>query len=397
MESLGRYRLLGRLGSGGFSTVWLGFDDDLDIHVAIKVLADNWVGRGDISQRFLEEARLLRRVADTRVVRVHDIGWQSERPYFVMDYVSGGTLAELDLPLPAAKALALASEIARAVQVIHDHEVIHRDVKPSNVLLTGGPDARVVIADLGMAKRLAESSGVTMAVGTPSFMAPEQAHGQTGLDVRVDVYAVAAVGYLLLTGHRPFPESQTPVDVAMRSPTAAPGSLAGQLREADATLDVVALDELLRVALAYDPARRPATAAALADQLDALAETSVSPQLTQPAETRPLPAARLSTSPLPTTAPAASPLTTTAPAASPLPTTPLPASPLPTTAPAANPLPATPSGARPLPASPLPATPSAAAPPIPARPRRSSVVALAGIVLVVVAAFTWIGLSLALA
>lgn len=384
MESLGRYRLLGRLGSGGFSTVWLGFDDDLDIHVAIKVLADNWVGRGDISQRFLEEARLLRRVADTRVVRVHDISWQSERPYFVMDYVSGGTLAELDLPLPAAQALALASEIARAVQVIHDHEVIHRDVKPSNVLLTGGPDARVVIADLGMAKRLAESSGVTMAVGTPSFMAPEQAHGQTGLDVRVDVYAVAAVGYLLLTGHRPFPESQTPVDVAMRPPTAAPGSLAGQLREADATLDVVALDELLRVALAYDPARRPATAAALADQLDALAEASVSPQ---PAETRPLPAARLSTSPLPTTAPAANPLTTTAPAASPLPTTPPPASPL-----HASPLPASP-----LPNTPSGATPPAAAPPIPARPRRSSVVALAGIVLVVVAALTWIGLSLALA
>lgn len=292
MESLGRYRLLSRLGSGGFSTVWLGFDDDLDIHVAIKVLADNWVGHGDTSQRFLEEARLLRRVADKRVVRVHDIGWESGRPYFVMDYVSGGTLADLSgLPLPAGEALALTSEIARAIQVLHDHEVIHRDVKPSNILLTGGPDIRVVIADLGMAKRLAESSRVTVAVGTPGFMAPEQAHGQIGLDVRVDVYAVAAVGYLLLTGRRPFPESQTVVDVAVRPPTAAPDPLVGVLQQADVNVDEAALDDLLRAALAHDPGHRPSTAAELADRLDALAESATSLPLDQPTEIRPRPVA----------------------------------------------------------------------------------------------------------
>ena len=287
MESLGRYRLLRRLGSGGFSTVWLGFDDDLDIHVAIKVLADNWIAHSDVSRRFLDEARLLRRVADARVVRVHDIGWESGRPYFVMDYISGGTVAELNFPLPAHEALALTSEIARAIQVLHDHEVIHRDVKPSNILLAGGSSGRVVIADLGMAKRLAESSGVTISVGTPSFMAPEQAHGQTGLNVRVDVYAVAAVGYLLLTGDRAYPDARTVVDVAVRPATAVPAPLVGRLRDADATLDEVALDELLRAALRYEPTDRPASAAALADRLDALARTSESSQLDRPTDLRP--------------------------------------------------------------------------------------------------------------
>lgn len=211
MSSIGRYRVVARLGAGAFSTVWLGHDDDLDVAVAIKVLAENWVGHRDVVDRFLEEARLLRRVEDRRVVRVHDIGRQADmRPYFVMDHVDGGTLADLtDLPLPYDEALDPGAQLAEAVQVLHDHGVLHRDVKPSNVLLTRPPARRVVVADLGMAKRLAESSGVTLTVGTPAFMAPEQAHQQSGLDVRADVYGVAAVTYLLLTGRRPFPGSRT--------------------------------------------------------------------------------------------------------------------------------------------------------------------------------------------
>ncbi|GAA3549901.1 hypothetical protein GCM10022197_00890 [Microlunatus spumicola] len=259
MSSIGRYRVVSRLGSGAFSTVWLSHDDDLDTPVAIKVLAENWVGHADVGQRFLEEARLLRRVEDRRVVRVHDIGrLPDERPYFVMDHVGGGTLADLPgLPLAVPEALALGEQLAGAVQVLHDHGVLHRDVKPSNVLLTPLPDRRVVIADLGMAKRLAESTGVTLTVGTPAFMAPEQAHQQAGLDVRADVYAVAAVTYLLLTGRRPFADT-TAGEVALRDPGAVPAPVG---------VGPAGLDDLLRGALAYDPARRPATARRLADRL----------------------------------------------------------------------------------------------------------------------------------
>ena len=113
MSSIGRYRVVARLGAGAFSTVWLGHDDDLDVPVAIKVLAENWVGHADVAQRFLEEARLLRRVEDRRVVRVHDIGRQPDgRPYFVMDYVDGGTVAELPDGRCRAEALALGAELA---------------------------------------------------------------------------------------------------------------------------------------------------------------------------------------------------------------------------------------------------------------------------------------------
>ena len=262
MSSIGRYRVVSRLGSGAFSTVWLSHDDDLDTPVAIKVLAENWVGHADVGQRFLEEARLLRRLEDRRVVRVHDIGRLPDgRPYFVMDHVGGGTLADLtDLPLAVPEALALGEQLAAAVQVLHDHGVLHRDVKPGNVLLTAGPDRRVVVADLGMAKRLAESTGVTLTVGTPAFMAPEQAHQQGGLDVRADVYAVAAVTYLLLTGRRPF-VGTTPGEVALRDPDAVPAPVG---------VGPAGLDDLLRAALAHDPDRRPDTARRLADQLAAL-------------------------------------------------------------------------------------------------------------------------------
>ncbi len=266
MSSIGRYRVVGRLGAGAFSTVWLGHDDDLDVAVAIKVLAENWVGHGDVVDRFLEEARLLRRVEDRRVVRVHDIGRQADgRPYFVMDHVDGGTLADLtDLPLAYDEALDLGAQLAEAVQVLHDHGVLHRDVKPSNVLLTRAPERRVVVADLGMAKRLAESSGVTMTVGTPAFMAPEQAHQQSGLDVRADVYGVAAVTYLLLTGRRPFPGSRTASEVALRDPRVVPE------RVVTGQAGPTGVDDLLRDALAHDPGRRPATARLLADRLRGL-------------------------------------------------------------------------------------------------------------------------------
>jgi len=96
MDSIGRYRLVRRLGAGSFATVWLGHDDDLDVPVAVKVLADNWASNNDVRNRFLVEARLMRRIHDRRLVQVHDIGTLDDgRPYFVMDYVDGGSMNDL--------------------------------------------------------------------------------------------------------------------------------------------------------------------------------------------------------------------------------------------------------------------------------------------------------------
>jgi serine/threonine protein kinase len=269
MEGIGRYEVVRRLGVGAFATVWYGWDPALSVPVAIKVLADNWSHDADVRQRFLAEARLLRKISDDRVVRVHDIGELPDgRPYFVMDHADGGTLAELVVERPEPlTALRLGAESARALHVLHENGVVHRDVKPSNLLLTrreGEP--RVLIADLGMAKALADSSGMTMTVGTPAYMAPEQAHGTAGFDQRADVYATAAVTYGLLTGTPPFGSDSGIAGVLARSPEATPAPVA---HDVGAPRD---LDVLLREALAHDPARRPRTALDLASRLDGIRE-----------------------------------------------------------------------------------------------------------------------------
>lgn len=265
MEQIGRYRVKRVLGSGAFATVWLGYDPGLEVSVAIKVLADNWSNDADVRERFLAEARLLRRIDDPRVVRVFDIGVLDDaansQPYFVMDYLPGGTLADALGDLSTAEALAYGVAAAGAVQVLHDADVIHRDVKPSNLLIDTRCDpARLVIADLGSAKRLAEASGITVTTGTPAYMAPEQAHQTNGFDGRADVYAVAAVTYHLLSGRTAF-DDRTVMSVLQRDTKAKPQALATELGTP------VALDRLLARSLSWDPEARPPTAATFGAEL----------------------------------------------------------------------------------------------------------------------------------
>lgn len=264
MNHLGRYRLDRTLGAGAFATVWLGYDPELDAAVAIKVLAENWALDADVRARFLEEARLLRRISDPRVVRVHDIGVAGDRPYFVMDHVDGGTLADVVGTLAPAEAVRLAIEVAYAVDVLHREGVIHRDVKPSNLLLDRRTDPpAVLVADLGSAKPLAAASGLTVTTGTPAYMAPEQADQLGGFDGRADVYAVAAVTYELLSGQRPFDDS-SPASVARRAPGVRPAPIATRLGLP------ARLDDLLARSLDRDPERRPPSAAAFAEALTAV-------------------------------------------------------------------------------------------------------------------------------
>ena len=267
MDTIGRYRLVRRLGAGSFATVWLGQDDDLDVPVAVKVLAENWADNDDVRTRFLGEARILRRIRDPRLVAVYDIGTLPDgRPYFVMDFVNGGSLDDLrKTGVAPAVALRLCAQSCRAIDVLHDHHVLHRDVTPGNLLIRRTPDAPplVVLADLGVAKSMADSSELTMTAGTPAYMAPEQATGGA-LDRRVDVYSLTAVTYTMLTGKPPFP-IRTVADIVNRDPAVDPPQLAGSIG-APASLDTV-----LAAGLAYRVDRRPPTAAILADALDVVA------------------------------------------------------------------------------------------------------------------------------
>jgi len=264
MRQLGRYRLDRTLGAGAFATVWLGYDPELDATVAVKVLADNWALDADVRRRFLEEARLLRRISDPRVVRVHDVGVADERPYFVMDYIEGGTLADLVGTLTPAEAVRLATETAYGVEVLHRAGVVHRDVKPSNLLLDRHRHpVAVLVADLGSAKLLAGASGLTVTTGTPAYMAPEQADQLTSFDSRADVYAVAAVTYELLSGRKPFDDA-SPASVARRAGGVRPAPIAAELGVP------TAIDDLLARSLDRDPERRPPSAAAFADALTAV-------------------------------------------------------------------------------------------------------------------------------
>ncbi len=267
-DLIGRYHLGRRLGSGGFAVVWLAHDESLDTTIAIKVMADNWSDRMDLRERFLTEARMLRRAASSRVVQVFDIGELPDgRPYFVMEYADRGTLADRAAagPLHLVDALRLTAEVARGAAELHRAGIVHRDLKPSNVLITSTPDGgeRLMVADLGVAKNLAQASALTMSVGSAGYMAPEQAGPNSGVDVRADVYSLGAIGFRLITGEHP----------------ALPGYV---LTDRSAAHLPPPVRRLLQRALEVDRERRWPDAATLALALDDLAdEYSRSPQRPQ--------------------------------------------------------------------------------------------------------------------
>jgi protein kinase-like protein/ricin-type beta-trefoil lectin protein len=253
-ESIGRYAVRRLLGAGGFAVVWLGYDDRLDDEVAIKVLADNFAQRLDLREKFVQEARVLRRTTSQHVVEVFDIDELPDgRPYFVMTYADGGSLADAAEPLPPGEVLRIGADAALGVADLHTAGVVHRDVKPSNVLFRTAADGsrRVLVADLGLSRELARGSRLTLTAGTPGYMAPEQATGT--FDHRADVYGLGATVYFGLTGHEPPADGSPPPAPSSVRPGLPPGT-----------------DAVVARAMAKDPERRWPTARAFADALHGL-------------------------------------------------------------------------------------------------------------------------------
>lgn len=222
---LGRYAVRRRIGSGGFATVWLAYDEQLDSPVAVKVLAENWTEDQAVRQRFLEEGRFLRKVESPYVVSVYDAGELDDgRPYLVMSYADQGTLADrLEIVgLTPGQALEVVRQVGTGLQALHVRGVLHRDVKPANVLFRtveegGRSQVRAMVADLGLGKALDMSSRLTMIAGTPSFVAPEQAQGEP-LDGRADQYSLAALTYLMLSGRAPYAHASLAAAAAPGAP-----------------------------------------------------------------------------------------------------------------------------------------------------------------------------------
>jgi eukaryotic-like serine/threonine-protein kinase len=213
----GRYRLESKLGSGGMSTVYLAQDEVLDRPVALKLLHQEISDDAAQLERFRREARAAARLSHPNLVSVIDAGEDQGRPYIVFEYIEGDTLKrriEAEGGLPVDEAVAYAIEIGRGLTAAHARKLVHRDVKPQNVLID--PDGRAKVTDFGIARSL-EAKGLTATgrvLGTTDYVSPEQAMGED-VDERSDVYSLGVVLYEMLTGEVPF-EAETQVGVAMK-------------------------------------------------------------------------------------------------------------------------------------------------------------------------------------
>ena len=239
-RKLGRYVLQRKLGAGGMAEVWEAFDEGLHRSVAVKVVRDEIAGEAEFRERFVREARLAAQLEHPRILPIYDFGTEGGVTYLVMPLLPGGSLKErISGPMEAHEAVEALAAIAAALDHAHARGVLHRDVKPSNVLVDAS--GSLLLADFGLAKNTGVSSELTaagMVVGTPAYMAPEQAIGKP-VDARADQYALAVVAFELLTGRTPF-RSESPfavLDKHLREAPPPPSSfVAGLPWEADAVL-----------------------------------------------------------------------------------------------------------------------------------------------------------------
>jgi serine/threonine-protein kinase len=266
-----RYRSPARVGVGGMGEIYRAEDTTLGRQVAIKVLSDRYAEDASVRQRFKREALAAARLSgEASTVTIFDVGEWNERPFIVMEYLGGGSIADRvsQRTVPTPQALRWLDEAASALDSAHAHGIVHRDVKPANLLLDGSD--RVHVADFGIASAAGlDSMTVTGTVlGTAGYLSPEQANGQRATPAS-DRYALAVVAYELLTGTRPF-ESESPTAEAAAHVHATVPSVCERGPDLPCELDPV-----FERALAKDPRDRyPTSAEFVGDLRRALADAA---------------------------------------------------------------------------------------------------------------------------
>ncbi|WP_433827890.1 serine/threonine-protein kinase [Actinoplanes sp. CA-015351] len=280
----GRYRLEERIAGGGMGDVWRGIDEVLGRTVAVKILLPALLDEPGFAERFRGEARTMATINHPGVVDVYDYGSDQQLAFLVMEYVEGDalsrTLSRVGRLTPA-RTMALVAQAADALQAAHGNGIVHRDVKPGNLLVR--PNGTLVLTDFGIA-RSALVGQLTVAgavLGTASYISPEQAAGDVATPAS-DVYALGVVAYQCLSGHRPF-DGATPIEIAMKHVRESPRPLPGDIPPAVRAIVDRAMDK--------DPSSRWPSAAAMASvarQAAASLTTSVQPPISSPPSSPPI-------------------------------------------------------------------------------------------------------------
>lgn len=271
--TLGKYRLTEKIGQGGMAQVYKAYQPDLDRYVAVKVLHPHLIGDDDFVVRFRREARAVAALEHPHVVRVYDFDTQGGVAFLVMENLDGDSLKAIlrDLDcrgaeMPFEEVSRIVGAIADALDYAHRRDLVHRDVKPSNVILANG--GRPVLTDFGIARMLEGSTVITESdgtLGTPAYMSPEQCRGETG-DVRSDIYSLGVLLYQLCTGRVPF-DADTPYAVILKhisSPLPSPRSQRPDLPES--------VERVILKAMAKEPDDRYQTAGEMGRALHAAVE-----------------------------------------------------------------------------------------------------------------------------
>jgi len=298
-QSIGRYHILEQLGEGGMATVYKAYDTRLERNVAFKVLRTDQFIPAQLQmmlQRFEREAKSLAKLKHSNIVNILDFGEHEGSLYLVMEYLPGGTLKQkLGQRIPWQEAIRTLVPVTRGLAYAHQHGVIHRDVKPANILMDQNEEP--ILTDFGIAKLLECTEGHTLTgsgvgIGTPEYMAPEQGIGASTIDARADIYSLGIVFYEMVTGRKPY-IADTPMAVVIKQindPLPRPSDFAPDLPEG--------VEHILFKALAKQPDDRyedmNALIAAMENQLTASQKNEAPTELIPPrrAEEKVLPRAK---------------------------------------------------------------------------------------------------------
>ncbi len=267
-KKLGQLEVVEQIGQGGMATVYKAYQPALDRFVAIKVLPATYAKDPTFMERFVREARAIAKLYHPHILPVHDFGEQDGTTYIVMEYVSGGTLKRRlkpNQPMPLRDAIDLTLQVCQALECAHRHNIVHRDIKPGNMLLRS--DSFVLLSDFGIAKILEANTALTrtgVGIGTPQYMSPEQGTGSPNVGPRSDLYSLGIVLYQAVTGRVPFGSpGDAPLTISLKhvnEPLPSPRQFAPDLPPL--------VEQVIVKALEKDPDRRFQSATEMIDALN---------------------------------------------------------------------------------------------------------------------------------